>query len=86
MPPLDQADLNWKGRVVDAIKNKPWVVLGMTRKDYCASRPWKKTKLNRKEFENMISVLPPEVFQEIKLQADAEKLAEALFGPDAREE
>ena len=86
MTPLDQADLNWKAREMDEIKNKPWVVLGMTRKQYCSSRPWSKTKMTRKDFENLISVLPPEIFDEIKLQADAEKLAEALFGPDAREE
>lgn len=71
---------------MDAIKNKPWVVLGLSRKDYCASRPWKKTKLNRKDFENLISVLPPEIFQEIKLQADAEHLLASIFGDDARED
>lgn len=54
---------------MDAIKNKPWVTLRMTRK----------------EFEALIGSLPPEIFDEIKLQADAEHLMESIFGDDAKE-
>lgn len=67
------------------IKNKPWAVLRMTRVQYAASRPWKKTKMSRKAFENLICSLPPEIFDEIKLQADAEHLLESIFGDDAKE-
>lgn len=69
----------------DAIKNKPWVVLGITRKQYAEARPWKKTKMSRKAFEDFICTLPPEIFDEIKLQADAEQLLESIFGEDAKE-
>lgn len=67
------------------IKNKPWTVLRMTRKQYAAARPWKLTKYSRETFESIISTLPIELFDELRLQADAEHLLESIFGEDVKE-
>jgi len=41
---------------------------------------WKKTKLNRKEFDELISSLPAEFFKEMQYIADGERLVESIFG------
>jgi hypothetical protein len=61
-------------------KEKPWVLLGVTRREYESARMWKKTKLSRKEFDVLLSSLPSEFFKEMNLIADGEKLIESIFG------
>ena len=61
-------------------KEKPWAVMGVTRRQYESARMWKKTKLTRKEFDKLISSLPPEIFKEMQLEADGQRLIEAVFG------
>lgn len=61
-------------------KEKPWAILGVSRKSYDALKPWKKMKLSREEFGNKICSLPPEVFNDLRLHADANILVDSLFG------
>ena len=60
-------------------KEKPWVLLGISRKEYDSLRLWKKTKLSRKEFDSLLSSLPDSFFKEVKLCVDAEKIVQAIF-------
>lgn len=64
-------------------KEKHWAVMGVTRRQYESARMWKKTKLTRKEFDKLISSLPPEIFKEMQLEADGQRLIEAVFGKDS---
>ena len=68
--------------VLSINKEKPWAVMGITRREYESARMWKKTKLNRKEFDKLIISLPPDFFKEMQLEADGQRLIEALFGKD----
>ena len=61
-------------------KEKPWALLGISRKKYESARMWKKTKLTRKEFDELISSLPAEFFKEMQYIADGERLVESIFG------
>ena len=69
----------------DEEKNKPWAVLRVSRKQYAAARPWKKAGMSKQAFEKLILDLPDELFTVLRDVADGERLAEAIFGPDARE-
>jgi len=60
--------------------NKPWALLGLSRRDYEARRPWKAAEVSRAEFEDMLFQVPPELIDEIKLTAHAEALVESVFG------
>jgi len=61
-------------------EEKPWAVMGISRKQYETARLWKKVKMQRDKFDDLICSLPPEFFSEMNLIADGEKLAEAIFG------
>ena len=61
-------------------QNKPWATLKASRKQYCTARPWKKADMSREKFEEMLSILPEGMIDEIHLQADAERLIAAAFG------
>jgi len=65
--------------------NKPWALLGLSRREYEARRPWKAAKVSRAEFEDMICQVPPELIDEIKLHAHAEALVESVFWKDCFE-
>lgn len=67
-------------------ENKPWAVLGMTRREYESKRPWKTAGVDRARFEEITSALPAELVQRIKEEAQAELLVEQIFGPDALRE
>lgn len=60
-------------------KEKPWAVMGVSRKQYESARIWKKTKLSRKKFDDLICSLPPDFFKELQLVSDGERLVEAIF-------
>lgn len=60
--------------------NKPWAKLKLTRKQYAASRPWKRSGMPRKTFEDLVLTLPDTFFEGVRLEADAEKLLEGIFG------
>lgn len=48
--------------------NKPWAILKVSRKQYATARPWKNAGMSREQFE------------QIPLEADAERLIAAAFG------
>ena len=60
-------------------KEKPWILLGISRKEYEGLRLWKKTKLPRNEFDLLLASLPDEFFKDVKLRVDVEKLVQAIF-------
>lgn len=68
-------------------RQKPWAVMGMSRKQYQAKKPWKsaKGKMTKEQFEEMILNIAeahPNFYQELKEEADAEKLVSLIFGED----
>lgn len=51
--------------------------LGQARKSrqaYEADKPWKRARMSREKFEEMVSVIPDHLIDEIKINADAESL------------
>ena len=62
-------------------KDKPWAHLKLSRRQYETAKPWKKAGLSRDHFEGIVLALPNEVIEDLKLYADAERLAEALGLP-----
>ena len=60
--------------------NKPWAILKVSRKQYCTARPWKNSGMSRKQFEQILAVLPEGFIDAIHLEADAERLIAAAFG------
>lgn len=61
-------------------REKPWAKLRMTRRSYEAARPWAKSGMDRQQFENIMLAIPDEAIDAIKLEADAERLVDAMFG------
>ena len=61
-------------------KNKPWAILEVSRRQYEAARPWKNAKLTRREFEDLLAILPDGFVEHVHLEADAERLIAAAFG------
>ena len=75
---------------MDALKklkreNKPWAVLGLSRREYETKRPWKAAQMSRAAFEDIALALPQEIIADIKLHAEAELLVESIFGEAAKE-
>lgn len=62
--------------------NKPWAILGLSRKEYEARRPWARAGQPRERFEEMLLALGehPEILQDLKDYAEAEALTEMIFG------
>ena len=61
-------------------KEKPWAILGITRREYDKARPWKKAGVSRETFAEMVRAVPPEAIKILKDDAEAEILVEAIFG------
>ncbi len=59
---------------------KPWAILGYSRKRYEALRLWKRAGVSREKFEDFLRLMPHEALKLIKDNADAEKLTAAIFG------
>ena len=57
-------------------KEKPWVALGWTRKQ------WKKAGVTEEKMANLVLALDHETLQELRDNAYAELLTEKLFGLD----
>jgi len=66
--------------------NKPWAVLGMSRREYEAKRPWKVAGVSRERFEKVTVLVPGDLIQQFKEEAQAELLVEQFFGKDALKE
>jgi len=59
---------------------KPWHRMGISRRQYFATKPWKKAKMSRAKYERFIMSVPQEYLDEIRLNAEAQVLVESLFG------
>ena len=63
---------------------KPWAILGITRKQYAAARPWTKAGMTKEKYAEMLNLIPHEAMQILKDEADAETRMlseEPLFDP-----
>lgn len=59
---------------------KPWAILGISRQRYEAVKPWKKAKMGKEAFGELVRAVPHEAIKVLKDEADAEVLVEAMFG------
>lgn len=64
---------------------RPWAKLKLSRKVYEARKPWKAAKMTRPQFEALIEIMPVEVLDGLKLEAQAQMLLENVFGKDVEE-
>ena len=58
---------------------KPWAKLRLSRQEYQKARLWKKAGLTRQDYEKIIDALPTEILDGLKLEAEAERLVNAIF-------
>jgi hypothetical protein len=58
---------------------KPWAILGISRKQYATARPWKKAGMSKEKYAEMLNLMPPETMQILKDEADAERLINEIF-------
>ncbi len=65
-------------------QEKPWAILGITRKQYAAARPWKKAGMSKGKCAEMLNLIPHEAMQILRDEADAERLVESIFGPKGK--
>jgi hypothetical protein len=65
---------------------KPWQRMGITRRQYFTTKPWKKAKMTRAKYERLISLVPQEYLDEIRISAEAEVLVESMLGQDLNDE
>lgn len=64
----------------DLKKEKPWAKLRMTRRQYETARPWKKAGMARGRWEELVLLFPDDAIDALRLEADADKLVETMFG------
>lgn len=60
--------------------DKPWAILGISRRQYDIAKPWKRAKMSKDEFAKLICMVPPEAIARLKDVANAGVLLEAAFG------
>ena len=65
---------------------KPWTRLGITKKQYKKSRPWKSAKISRERYEKIILNVPQELIEEHRRKAEANAMMEAVFGKELARE
>jgi len=61
-------------------REKPWAILGLSRKRYMAARPWKRFA-SRAQFEEILLAIhaeKPELVQDLKTHGQAEALLKAM--------
>ncbi len=58
---------------------KPWAILGISRKQYAAAKPWKKAGMTKEKYAQMLNLMPYEAMQILKYEADAERLVNEIF-------
>lgn len=59
---------------------KPWAILGISRKQYESCRPWKKAGVSRERFDEIVRLVPSEATNSLQEEARADILVEAIFG------
>ena len=63
-------------------REKPWAILGITRKKYDTIKPWKKAGMTKDKYAEMLNLMPHEAMQILKDEADADRLVESIFGKE----
>ena len=58
----------------------------MTRREFETKRPWKAAGVSRDEFEEMTQIIPQEIVEQIKEEAQAARFVEEIFGANALRE
>ena len=61
-------------------QEKPWAILGWTRKQWKQSKMWKKAVVSEEKMARIILSLDQETLKELKDHAAAEVLVENIFG------
>ena len=61
-------------------QEKPWAILRVSRRQYEIKRPWVTANLPRKEFEELLAMLPDGFIDHCHRDAEAERLVNAIFG------
>lgn len=57
---------------------RPWERLGITKMRYLGTRPWKTAKMSRTAFEARIALIPLDVIDMLRREAEASVLIEAM--------
>lgn len=68
-------------------KEKPWAILGISRRRYMASRPWAKIG-SRDKFESLLLTIhdnSPELISDMKDHSEADLLVDLVFGEQKEE-
>lgn len=60
-------------------EEKPWAILGISRREYDKARPWKRARMSREAFGKLVLAVPPEAIKVLKDEATAEVLVAAMF-------
>ena len=63
-------------------REKPWAVLKVPRRQYETTKPWLRAGISRTLFEELVLGLPDGFVDQCHMEADAEKLIEAMFGKE----
>lgn len=61
-------------------REKPWAKLRLTRHQYETARPWVKAGMARQKWEELLLLMPDDFVDACHLEADADRLVEAMFG------
>ncbi|MGM0423634.1 MAG: hypothetical protein ACQEQX_01795 [Thermodesulfobacteriota bacterium] len=61
-------------------QEKPWAILGWTRKQWKRSKMWKKAGVSEEKMARLVQSLDHETIQNLKDHAQAEVLVDKIFG------
>ena len=67
-------------------KEKPWAILGISRQEYDRAKPWKKARMTKEAFGDLVRAVAPEAIKNLKDEAQAEILTAAIFGASVVED
>jgi len=62
------------------LQEKPWAILGWTRKQWKVKKMWKKAGVTEEKMTQLLQALDHSTIQEMKDHARAEMLTEKVFG------
>ena len=55
----------------------------MSRQQYFEAPPWKKAKMKRKQFEEILLFMPDDFLDDCRREGEADLLVKAMFGGEA---
>jgi hypothetical protein len=59
---------------------KLWQRMGLSKKQYLTQKPWKYPWFSREKYERIVSVVPQEYLDEVRITGQAEMFAEKVLG------